>query len=42
MIVYLQLLFELPVQIPYQLLPELESNWLVQNVIELEFELSRM
>jgi hypothetical protein len=37
-----QLPFELPVQIPVQLLLELELNWLVQNVIELEFELSRM
>ena len=37
-----QLPFELPVQIPVQLLLELEPNWLVQNVIELEFELSRM
>ena len=34
-----QLQFELPVQIPVQLLLELEPNWLVQNVIELEFEL---
>ena len=33
-----QLQFELPVQ----LLLELELNILVQNVIELEFELSRM
>ena len=37
-----QLPFELPVQIMVQLLLELEPNWLVQNVIELEFELSRM
>ena len=37
-----QLQFELPVQIPDQMLLELEPNWLVQNVIELEFELSRM
>ena len=37
-----QLPFELPVQITVQLLLELEPNWLVQNVIELEFELSRM
>ena len=37
-----QMPFELPVQIPVQLLLELELNWLVQNVIELEFELSRM
>ena len=37
-----QLLFELPVQIPAQLLLELEANWLDQNVNELEFELSRM
>ena len=28
--------FELPVQILVQLLLELEPNWLVQNVIELE------
>ena len=34
--------FELPVQIPVQLLLELEANWLDQNVNELEFELSRM
>ena len=34
--------FELPVQIPVQLLLELEPNLLVQNVIELEFELSRI
>ena len=34
--------FELLVQIPVQLLLELESNLLVQNVIELEIELSRM
>ena len=31
----------LSVQIPVQLLLELEPNLLVQNVIELEFELSR-
>ena len=37
-----QLPFELPVQIPAQLIQELEPNLLVQNVIELEFELSRM
>ena len=37
-----QLPFELPVQIKVQLLLELEPNLLVQNVIELEFELSRM
>ena len=37
-----QLPFELPVQIPVQLLLMLEPNLLVQNVIELEFELSRM
>ena len=37
-----QLPFELPVQIQVQLLLELEPKWLVQNVIELEFELSRM
>ena len=37
-----QLPFELPVQIPVQLLLELELNLLVENVIQLEFELSRM
>ena len=37
-----QLSFELPVEIPVQLHLELEVNWLVQNVNELEFELSRM
>ena len=37
-----QLPFELPVQIPVQLLLELEPNWLIQNVIEPEFELFRM
>jgi hypothetical protein len=37
-----QLPFELVVQIPVQLHLELELNLLVQNVIELEFELSRM
>ena len=37
-----QLPFELPVQILFQLHLELELNWLVQNVIELEFELSRI
>ena len=37
-----ELPFDLPVQIPVQLLLELELNWLVQNVVELEFELSRM
>ena len=37
-----QLPFELPVQIPVQLLLELEPNLLVQNVIELEYKLSRM
>ena len=37
-----QLPFELPVQMPVQLLLELEPNILVQNMIELEFELSRM
>ena len=30
------------VQIPVQLLLELEANWLDKNVNELEFELSRM
>ena len=34
--------FELPVQIPVQLLQELDANWLDQNVNELEFELSRI
>ena len=37
-----ELLVEVPVQIPVQLILELEPNLLVQNVIELEFELSRM
>ena len=37
-----QVQFELPVQIPVQLLLELEANWLDQNVNELELELSRM
>ena len=37
-----QLPFELPVEIPVQFLLELEVNLLDQNVIELEFELSRM
>ena len=37
-----QVPFELPVQIPVQLLLDLEANWLDQNVNELEFELSRM
>ena len=37
-----QLPFELPVQIQLQLLLDLELNLLVQNVIVLEFELSRM
>ena len=37
-----QLPFELSVQIQVQLLLELEPNLLFQNVIELEFELSRM
>ena len=36
-----QVPFELPVQIPVQLLLELEASWLVQNVVELEFELSK-
>ena len=39
---WVQLPFDLPVQILVQLLLELELNLLVQNVIELEFELSRM
>ena len=34
--------FQMPFELPVQLLLELEPNWLVQNVIELEFELSRM
>jgi hypothetical protein len=38
----IQLLFELMVKIPVQLLLELGMNLLVQNVIEIEFELSRM
>ena len=33
---------QLPVELPIQLLLELEPKLLVQNVIELEFELSRM
>ena len=37
-----QLPFELPVQMPVQLLLELKRNLLAQNVIGLEFELSRM
>ena len=37
-----QVPFELPVQIPDQLLLELEGNLLDQNVYELEFELFRM
>ena len=37
-----QVPFQLPGQILVQLLLELEMNWLDQNVIELEFELSRM
>ena len=37
-----QLPFELPVEIPFQLHLELEVNWLVQNVNELWFELSRI
>ena len=37
-----QLQFEVPVQIPVQLLLELEPNLLDQNVNEIEFELSRM
>ena len=37
-----QMPFELPVQIQFQLLLELEANLLDQNVNELEFELSRM
>ena len=36
------MLFELPVQIPVQLLLELEVNLLDQNVNELEFELSKI
>ena len=37
-----QLPFELLVQVPVHVPLELEPNWLVQNVIELEFELSGM
>ena len=37
-----QLPFELPVQILIQLILELETNLLDQNVNEIEFELSRM
>ena len=37
-----QVPFELPVQISIQLLQELETHLLIQNLIELEFELSRM
>ena len=37
-----QLQFKLPVQIPVQILLELEANLLDQNVNELGFELSRM
>ena len=37
-----QLPFELQVQIPVQLLLEQEPNWIVQYVIELEFEQSRI
>ena len=37
-----QLPFELPVQILVQLHLELEVNWPVENVNELEFEISRM
>ena len=33
---------KLPFELPVQLLLELELNLLVQNKIELEFELSRM
>ena len=33
-----QVPFKLPVQIPVQLLLELEENWINQNVNELEFE----
>ena len=40
--ILVQVSFELPVQIPVQLLLELEANWLDQDVNELEFELSRM
>ena len=31
--------FEVPFEIPFQLLLELQKKWLDQNVIELEFEL---
>ena len=37
-----QLPFELLFEIPFQLFLELAASWLVQNVNELEFELSRM
>ena len=37
-----QVQFKLPVQIPIQMLLELESNLLDQSVYELEFEISRM
>ena len=37
-----QVPFDFMVQIPVLFLLELEANWLVQNVNELEFELSRM
>ena len=37
-----QLPIELLVQIPVQLLLDLEPNWLIQNVIELEIKLSKM
>ena len=37
-----QLPIELLVQIPVQLLLDLEPNWLIQNVIELELKLSKM
>ena len=38
----IELQFELPFQIPVQFLIKLEPNLLVQSVIELEVELSRM
>ena len=37
-----QLPFELPVEMPVQLLLKLEPKLLDQNMIELEFELSKM
>ena len=42
MVPYVQVQFKLPVQIPIQMLLELESNLLDQIIYELEFGLSRM